>query len=399
VEKGIRQVGPDRLEVQVFVGRDPVAQKMRFKSATTSRGIADARRLRARLITEVDQGKHGSTTGTLGSLLDEWVAAGVRLGRSPKTLAEYRKKIESTIRPELGTVRLDKVTPHTLDAFYGRLLDGGTSPATVMHHHRILAAAFHQGERWGWVDRNPATLASPPSVPRKELQVPPPERVRELIERAAASRNPDTAVLITFAALSGLRRGELCGLQWRDVDWSGAAVTVSRSLWQTNDGWGLKDPKTHQVRRLLLGDATVAVLAGRWKQARDSAASVDLELTADAFVFSPSLDGSTPLLPDTATQAFNRLCRLAERDRAGARGIPVAQLPSEERWPYRLHDLRHYVATELFREGHHARTVADRLGHADPALTLRVYTHDTEDQARAAATSIESSVLQRGRSR
>jgi integrase len=392
VEKGIRQVGPDRLEVQVFVGRDPVAQKMRFKSATTSRGIADARRLRARLITEVDQGKHGSTTGTLGSLLDEWVAAGVRLGRSPKTLAEYRKKIESTIRPELGTVRLDKVTPHTLDAFYGRLLDGGTSPATVMHHHRILAAAFHQGERWGWVDRNPATLASPPSVPRKELQVPPPERARTLIELAGASRNPETAVIVGFAALTGLRRGELCGLQWGDVDWPGAAIAVRRSIWQTAAGWGEKDPKTHQVRRLLIGEHTLGILADR---ARTAAELAELELGPATYVFSPDLDGARPVMPGTVTQAFSRLCRRAEQDSAKRRGVVVADLRAADRWPYRFHDLRHYTATELFSAGHHARTVADRLGHADPALTLRVYTHDTEDQARAAATSIEAGIVPR----
>jgi integrase len=393
VEKGIRQVGPDRLEVQVFVGRDPVTQKMRFKSATTTKGIADARRLRARLMTEVDQGKHGGTTGSLGSLLSEWLATSERLGHSPNTIAENRRKIEKVIRPELGAVRIDKVTPHTLDAFYGRLLDGGTSPATVLAYHRILAAALHQGERWGWIDRNPARLATPPSVPKKTLHVPPPERVRELIDRAASSRNPDNATLITFAALSGLRRGELCALRWADIDWIDSAITVSRALWQTPNGWGVKDPKTHQVRRLLLGDATLAVLRLRWTLAQARASDADIELVRDAYVFSSVLDGTEPTLPSTVTHAFTRLCKQAENDTASRLHIKASELPAKERWPYRFHDLRHYTATELFREGHHARTVADRLGHADPALTLRIYTHDTEDQARAAALSIEGGIL------
>jgi integrase len=355
VEKGIRQVGPDRLEVQVFVGRDPVTQKMRFKSATTTKGIADARKLRARLTTEVAHGKHGGTSGTLGALLDEWLATAVRLGRSPTTVAENRRKIEKVIRPELGGVRLDKLTTHALDAFYGRLLDGGTSPATVMAYHRILAAALHQAERWGWIDRNPATLASPPSVPHKALQVPPPERVRELIERAAASRNPDTATIVTFAALSGLRRGELCGLRWSDVDWADSSVNVARAIWQTTDGWGVKDPKTHQIRRLIVGEATLAVLGVQWAKARDLALAADVELSADAYVFSLEVTGSKPLMPATVSQAFTRLCKQAERDAAARLEIAVSDVPGAERWPYRFHDLRHYTATELFRRSANER--------------------------------------------
>ena len=395
VEKGIRQIGPGRLQVQVFVRRDPVTGKQRFKNETTTKGIADARRVRARLTTEVAHGKHGGTSGTLGALLDEWLATAVRLGRSPTTVAENRRKIEKVIRPGLGSVRLDKVTPHALDAFYGRLLDNGTSPATVLAYHRILAAALHQGERWGWIDRNPARLATPPSVPKKVLHVPPPERVRELIDRAAASRNPDNATLITFAALSGLRRGELCALRWTDIDWNDSAITVSRALWQTPNGWGVKDPKTHQVRRLLLGDATLSVLRLRWMLAQARTSEAAIQLVRDAYVFSPVLDGTEPILPSTVTHAFTRLCKQAENDAATRLHVKASNLSAKERWPYRFHDLRHYTATELFREGHHARTVADRLGHADPALTLRIYTHDTEDQARAAATSIEGGILRR----
>lgn len=287
VEKGIRQVGPDRWEVQVHVGRDGATGRLRQVSRTTRKGIADARRLRARLVTEVAQGKHGGTAGTFGSLLDDWLVAGERNGRSPSTIAGYRKKIESTIRPALGSLPLHKVTTHTLDSFYGELIAGGTTPATVMHHHRIISAALHQAERWGWVDRNVPRLAQPPSVPRKELTVPPPERVRALIDAASASKSPEWATVITIAALTGLRRGELCGLRWSDVDLSGSSITVRRSIWQTDDGWGEKLPKSHQVRRLVLGEHAMAVLAGRWERVTDNARLAELELSENAYIFSP----------------------------------------------------------------------------------------------------------------
>jgi len=140
------------------------------------------------LITEVARGKHGGVAGTFGSLLDEGLVTGER---SPTTVDGYRKKIESIIRPALGQLPLEKITARTLDAFYGRLLEGGTTPATLMHHHSIISAALHQAERWGWVVRNEARLASPPQVPKKGLTVPHPERIRALIDKAAASKSPE----------------------------------------------------------------------------------------------------------------------------------------------------------------------------------------------------------------
>jgi integrase len=216
--------------------------------------------------------------------------------------------------------------------------------------------------------------------------------VRTLIDAAASSRAPEMATIITVAALTGLRRGELCGLQWSDIDWSGDALTVRRSIWQTPEGWGVKDPKTHQVRRLVLGKNAIGVLRDRWHRIRQMAIAAKVPLAVDPYVFSPDVDGERPTMPSTVTQAFRRLCN--QMQDLAAKADP----PRFEAWPYRFHDLRHYTATELFRAGHNPRTVADRLGHADAALTLRVYTHDTEDQAWAAAVSLEAGLAGTGRS-
>src|SRR5664280_2505584 len=387
VEKGIRQIGPTRWEVRVYAGRHPETGAIRHVSRTSTAGITAARRIRARLITEVAEGKHGSNAGTFGQLLDLWLRDG-KQGRAPATLDGYRINIESTIRPALGSILLPKLTARHLDAFYARLIKEGTSPAMVMHHHRVISAALRQGEKWDMVPASAARNASPPTVPTHALTVPPPERVRALIDAAAASRIPEMATVITVAALTGMRRGELCGLRWSDIDWQGSALTVNRSIWQTREGWGVKDPKTHQARRLALGEHAMAVLAGRWQRVTDAVALAEIPLADDAYVFSPELDGTAPRMPNTLTRAFKNLCRAMEADveRDGRKLRP------EERWPYRFHDLRHYTANELFRQGHHARTVADRLGHADPALTLRVYTHDTQDQAIAAAASLEAGI-------
>ena len=378
-DAGIREKEPGVWEVRVHVSRDPVTGRVHQVSRTTRKGIAHARKIRAKLMTEIGDGKHGvDSTCTFGDLLDRWLAHGESRGRSPRTIAGYRQKIDSRIRPALGKIRLDKLTAWDLDSWYSELLVNGVSPAMVTAYHRIISAALNQADRWELIDRNPARRVQPPSVPRKELTIPPPEGVRELIDEAAASRVPEVATIITLAALTGLRRGELSGLRWSDVDWQGSAITVRRSIWQTPDGkWGAKDPKTHQVRRLLLGEHALAVLAGRKKRVDDICKLAEIELSETAYIFSPEIEGALPMMPDAITKSFARLCRRMERT-------------TGQSWPYRFHDLRHYTATELFKAGHNPRTVADRLGHADAALTLRVYTHDTEDQARAAAASLEA---------
>jgi integrase len=393
LEKGIRLTGPDRWEVQVHVGRDPSTGKLRQVSRTTRKGIADARRIRSRLVTEVAEGKHGGTSGTLGSLLNDWLAYIESDGRSPTTMAGYRIKVNKTIMPALGDRPLDKLNAHDLDDFYGKQRKAGLSHQTILHLHRIISAALATAERWGWVQRNVAKLARPPAVLPKELTIPPPERVQALIQAAAASKSPEWATVITMAALTGLRRGELCGLKWSDVDWEGSAITVRRSIWQTSDGWGEKDPKSHQIRRLLLGEHAMAVLAGRRKRVSEAARLSDVDLPEGGFIFATDIAGTTPMLPGAVTLAFTRLCRRMEAPALKAAKSEKRELRIDERWPYRFHDLRHYTASELFRAGHNPRTVADRLGHADPAITLKIYTHDTEDQARAAADSLESGLM------
>ncbi len=338
------------------------------------------------------------TRSLSSDLLDKWIEHGRQLGRSPNTLTGYRYKAATISRPSktvdgrppgLGDVKLTKLTARHVDTWYAAMLASGTTPATLMHYHRVLSAALHQAERWGWVERNVARLAQPPTVPRKGMTVPPPERVRDLIDVAASSRSPEMAAIIMIAALTGLRRGELCGLRWSDVDWDASVITVQRSVYQTRAGLGTKPPKSHQVRRLMLDEVATAVLRGCWGRAIRQARVADVTLATEAYVFSSGVDGLPALRPDSVTHAFARLCRQMERRAAKADPTRV------ESWPYRLHDLRHYTATELFRAGHNPRTVADRLGHADPALTLRVYTHDTEDQARAAAIALGAGLVTR----
>ena len=117
----------------VYAGRAILSPSIEQMSRTTPEGTAEARRIRARMMIEVAEGRHGSTATTFDALLNEWLAHIEAVGRSPKTLAENRRKIESDVRPALGQIRLDRLTTHQLDPWYPSLVGSGTSPATVMH--------------------------------------------------------------------------------------------------------------------------------------------------------------------------------------------------------------------------------------------------------------------------
>jgi integrase len=123
-----------------------------------------------------------------------------------------------------------------------------------------------------------------------------------------------------------------------------------------------------------------------------------VKLPSGAYIFSPDVDGAGPIHPNSVTQAFNRLCRRMEEPalaklREEKPKATRANLAAADRWDFRLHDLRHYTATQLFAAGLNPKTVADRLGHADPSVTLRVYTANTDAQAQEAADSLEAGLV------
>lgn len=369
VETGIWEREPGVFDVRVHVARDPRTGKIKQVTRTTREGIQAARRLRAKLITEVAQGKYGGTASTLGVLFDEWHKHKKRMGNAETTLAEERRKIDNNIRPYLGDKHLDKLTSHDLDRFYADSLGRGRGAHTVLHFHRIIHAALQQAFLWGWVEKNVADRATPPSYTKRKKTVPMPAEVQAIITEAGKSRNKEMAGLITVGAMTGMRDGELCGLQFLAVDMDQDLVEVKLAVWQVGAEWGTKLPKSHQVRTLAVPELVTAVVRHRWELLVDAADLLEVGLPEDAFVWSIDPLGQVPYLPKSVGQAFRRI-----RDRAGVNA--------------RLHDLRGFAGTEMIKAGVNPRTVADRLGHADPSTTLRIYTAGREESDRSAAEAL-----------
>ncbi len=252
--------------LRVYLGRNAKGQPIqrsetvRTGDGRPGSGVREADRQLARMVAEVAKGNTATGTETVGHLLDRFLEHAESIGRSPTTLREYRRIADTILRPELGGVRLARLTAVDLDRLYARLVARGLKPMTVRHVHALIGVALHQAEKWGLIDRNVSKRATPPPVHASQVEAPDPEQVRAIIEVAEAIE-PAFAALLSLAALTGARRGELCALRWSDFDAEARTLRVARSIYETpGGGWGEKATKTHAARKVGLDDLGVEIL-------------------------------------------------------------------------------------------------------------------------------------------
>jgi integrase len=365
VEKGIREIRPGVFEVR-YAG----------VSRTTDRGIRAARQLHGKLMTEVAEGKHGGEKSTLSWLLDDWLRHRKSAGRAPRTLAEDRRKIDTIIRPSLGSRRLDRLKVADINRFYDDQRVQGRHEPTLLACHRILRAALNYALRNEWVPRNVMVNVEKPTPEAFDQEVPYGEDIQRLLQEAHRTGNDRMAGIITVAALSGMRQGEVCGLRFSDVDLASGMVMVRRSIWCSGSKsagtfqWGIKTPKSGKGRPFGLTELGLAVIRLRWEDVARAAALLEAEVPEDPYVWSTDGLGAHPLMPTYVSLTFRNI-----RKRVGL--------------DCRFHDLRRFAGTEMVAAGIDPRTVADRLGHSDPSLTLRLYARSRPASDDAAAEAIE----------
>ena len=367
ITKGMRE---GTWKLRVYLGADPVTGKPRQKQVTFTGTEAAAKKALRTMVNEAN----ANTRTTLGELLDRWLAQ-IAADRKPKTISEYRHKIERHIRPLLGSVPLDKLDPETLDRAYAEWLTEGLSETTVHHLHAIISAACKRAVKWGWISVAPTVNASPPPLRLKEIKVPEASTVDQFYRIALASQDSMLATAIALAALTGARRGELCALRWSDIELEGRALTISRSLSPVEGQLIEGDTKTHASRRVAIDDYLVQRLQERLAHQREAAQVRGIELGKDPYVLAHDdvHDGSRPTNPDVVSHRFRRLAR-----KLGT--------------PCRLHDLRHFSVTTLIAAGIDVRTVAERVGHAKATMTLDRYAHALPERDREAAALIGNAV-------
>jgi integrase len=189
---------------------------------------------------------------------------------------------------------------------------------------------------------------------------------------AAKEYDEDFATYLRVLAATGCRRSEALALRWSSIEWKKNELLIARSLTMVDAAVVEKDTKTHQSRRVILDPGTIHALESQKVRAHARASACGTELIENAYIFTSEANGAAPWRPDVATNRFGRLCTSV-----GLSGV-------------RLHDLRHYVATNLGAAGTPLATISARLGHRDRATTLNIYQHALPAQDHDAAELLGS---------
>ena len=360
----------------IYEGIDPTTGKERRRWHPAGPRRRDAERLVNELVKRKDDGTYrGPDRLGLGEYLTERWLPGQRSQLRASTFDSYRRNIDLHVLPRIGGIALQKLVPEDLDGLYAALATdgrrdgkpGGLSPKSIRLVHLVLHKALSDARRKGTVIRNVAELADPPKQrarKRQEIKVWSADELHRFLDLSRDHRLHPTWFV---ASHTGMRRGEVLGLRWADVDLDRRRLSVSQAVILVAYKMVISDIKTDTGRRTIdLDGRTVEVLRAWRKRQLEERLLCGAAYQDNDLVFARP-DG-TPTNPDLFSQSFDRLLTRSDLPRI------------------RLHDLRHTHATILLKAGVPVKVVSERLGHASPAFTISVYQHVIPGMQADAAT-------------
>lgn len=374
---------------KIDAGDDPVTGRRKQVTRGGYRTKPEAQAAMTQLLNDLDRGTWvDDQSMTLGQWLDVWLDE-TSDRRSVKTMSNYRGHVRDVWRPRLGHLRLRDLRRHHIERVLTELVRpidtsqaargnvgrrvAKRSASTIDGYRRTIRAALSAAQRRGLIMTNPAVgrMDSIPAAQPRELSIWEPEQTARFLEHVGADR---LSALYELAAYAGLRRAELCGLRWSDLDDDGAGLVVRQTIVEAaskdlreqdrlcpvcgseHTSLLIKQPKSWAGTRWVpLVGAAQAALAVR-RLARDTERHGCGDGYVDHDLIFSQIDGN-PLRPGSITGAFEALAR--------ACGLP----------PIRLHDTRHGACSLLLAGGVPIEIVQLILGHSSPTVTRRVYAH------------------------
>jgi len=318
---------------------------------------------------------------TLGGYLTDYWLPAVKSSTRPSTWDSYRRTIEQHVIPALGGTHLQQLSAHQLDRFYADKLasgrvDGsrGLAPKTVRNMHNLLHKALKDAERKQLVGRNVASSADPPRQHHRTVdtaQTWTPAEIRVFLD---AIRPHRLFAAYLLAVTTGMRRGEVLGLRWADVDFDRKRASIRQTVVSVAYEIQLSSPKTSKGRRAIaLDDGTLAALKSHRSSQTRERLLVGSPYKDQDLVFARE-DGAA-VHPDFFSQTFERTVAKVDVPRI------------------RLHDLRHTHATLGLAAGIPPKVMSERLGHATVAFTQDVYVHAIPEREEEAAQTIANLIL------
>ncbi|AEY66364.1 site-specific integrase [Clostridium sp. BNL1100] len=383
----MRQRGENSYQVTVSNGYDSKGKKLlKTRTINLDPKLTEKQKekeLQKRVVLFEQEVKSGSyyepTKMTMSEFIGLWLDK-KKNNIESKTHQGYSGLLKGRVLKVMGDTKLIDLKPLHLINFYENLQEvgiredgreGKLSANSILHYHRALNAMFGDGVRWGLIKENPCSKVRPPKVVKKEMSCLDEDQIPQLIN--ALRKEPiDISTFITLDLVTGLRRGELCGLQWDNIDLKNNTIVVEQAVSYTPEtGTIIKTPKTKSSIRMITIPKTTSYLLSLyrkwwleqkikvgdlWQKSAREDAEKNGETWEDPEYLFTTWNGYV-MHPDTLTKTFKKF-------------IKRNNLPD-----IRLHDLRHTAATMLIHAGLNIRAVAARMGHENPNVTLAIYSH------------------------
>jgi integrase len=364
-EKGKKCTCGATWSFSIDVGRDPKTNKRKQKTISGFKTQKEAKTAYSEMVTEMERGNLvlNTKSDTLGEFMLSYLETSVSNNVSPSTYSAQLGWARNHIIPRIGSVKLVKLTPLHVQAFYKEMLDDGLSAGHISNIANLLSKTLNTASEWGFIAKNVASVVKRPSYKPKKMSIWTQDEFEYFLQYTKNSRYH---VAYLLALTTGMRIGEILALQWDSVDFKNNEIHVKQTVSYTK-GLGIhikQSPKTVSSNRHFSIANFVAVYLKKYK----------LEQTPNALNLVMPSAGDELLFPPVLNHTFRK-------------DIKAANVPS-----IRFHDLRHTHATWLLMSGENVKVVSERLGHSNITTTLNTYAHILPNMQKAVADRMDKDI-------
>ncbi|MEN6565908.1 MAG: tyrosine-type recombinase/integrase [Veillonellales bacterium] len=325
---------------------------------------------------------------TLSQFLDKWLLVYCKPNLRPPTYKNYESYIRNHIKPNLGRFAIAKLKPLQIQEFYATKQDAGLATATVNYLHTILNEALKHAVQWNLITKNPCNAVKAPKRVKYQAQVYSPAQLQILLSIVSGTR---LALPVILAVTCGLRRGEVCGLRWQDIDLDNGIMHILHSLDWYESKLTIQPVKTdHSERSIKLPATTLAALNAHKALQTDFKTDPDKDYQNNDFVV--SWPDGRPCDPDFLYRQFQKAIKEHNQNIADDPELSTAEKERLTLPVIRFHDLRHSHATLLLSQGVAAKIVSERLGHSRTSFTQDTYMHMLPGMQDEAATLVDQAL-------
>jgi integrase len=367
----------DKWAVVIDLGRDPSTGKRKQKWLSGFRTKKEAENASAEYIQKINSGQMVETSNiTLEDYLRKWIET-YKNNLAPRTYINYKQQMELHLIPHLGKIQLSKLKPLHIQSYYTKALESmegkkTLSPSTVLYQHRVLHEALKHAVKWQLIPNNPADAVEAPKQKKKQMNTLNEKQLNILLQGVLES---EIYIPVLLAITTGMRRGEICGLCWDDVDFENEFLYIRRARQRVGNKTQISTTKTEKSnRKVALFSSTIQELKKYHTQQKEDKLKWGNDYHEEAYDLVCRWSDGRPLEPDHITKKYKKF-------------IKKLELPN-----VRFHDLRHSHATWLLKEGIHPKIVSERLGHSNISITMDTYSHVTMDMQKDVIAKLDNKI-------